>query len=143
MNAIERIHERARAAKRHIVLPEGTEPRTVQAAALAARDGLARVTLLGRREEILAAARDTGTDLGAVELADPPGEREEEAALRAYLDRVRHRGITPEEARAHLKDTLLWAALGVATGRWDGMVAGARSTPPAPPPAAPRGGGGR
>jgi len=38
------------------------------------------VTLLGRREEILAAARDTGTDLGAVELADPPGEREEEAA---------------------------------------------------------------
>ncbi len=102
MDAIERIHERARAAKRHIVLPEGTEPRTVQAAALAVRGGIARVTLLGRREEILAAARDTGADLGA--------------------------GITPDEARAHLKDPLLWAALGVATGRWDGMVAGARST---------------
>ncbi len=121
MNAIERIHERARAAKRHIVLPEGTEPRTLQAAALAARDGIARVTLLGRREEILAVGRETGTDLAAVELADAaaPGEREVEAALR---------GITPDEARAHLKDPLLWAALGVATGPWDGMVAGARST---------------
>ncbi|HEU0108468.1 MAG TPA: phosphate acetyltransferase [Vicinamibacteria bacterium] len=130
MNAIERIHERARAAKRHIVLPEGTEPRTVQAAALAAREGIARVTLLGRREEILAVGRETGTDLAAVELAEAaaPGERETEAALRAYLERVARRGITPDEARAHLKDPLLWAALGVAGGRWDGMVAGARST---------------
>jgi phosphate acetyltransferase len=130
MNAIERIHERARAAKRHIVLPEGTEPRTVQAAALAARAGIARVTLLGRREEILAVGRETSTDLAAIELADAatPGEREAEAALRAYLERMGRRGITPDEARAHLKDPLLWAALGVATGRWDGMVAGARST---------------
>ena len=130
MNAIERIHERARAAKRHIVLPEGTEPRTVQAAALAARSGVARVTLLGPREEVLAVARATGTDLASVELADAraPGDREAEAALRAYLERVGHRGITPDEARAHLKDALLWAALGVASGRWDGMVAGARST---------------
>ncbi len=130
MNAIERIHERARAAKRHIVLPEGTEPRTVQAAALAARAGIARITLLGRREEILAVGRETSTDLAAVELADAvaPGEREAEAALRAYLERMGRRGITPDEARAHLKDPLLWAALGVASGRWDGMVAGARST---------------
>jgi phosphate acetyltransferase len=130
MNAIERIHERARAAKRHIVLPEGTEPRTVQAAAAAVRSGVARVTLLGRREEILAVGRETGTDLAAVELADAtaPGEREAEAVLRAYLERAGHRGITPDEARVHLKDPLLWAALGVASGRWDGMVAGARAT---------------
>jgi phosphate acetyltransferase len=128
MDAIDRIHERARAARRHIVLPEGTEPRTVQAAAAAVRSGVARVTLLGRREEILAVARETAADLGAVELADTPAERDAEAALRAYLERVRHRGITPDEARAHLKDPLLWAALGVASGRWDGMVAGARST---------------
>ena len=128
MDALERIHERARAAKRHVVLPEGTEPRTVQAAAAAVRSGVARATLLGRREEILAVARETGTDLAAVELEDARGEREMEAALRVYLERVRHRGVPPDEAREHLKDPLLWAALGVAGGRWDGMVAGARST---------------
>ncbi|HET6899982.1 MAG TPA: phosphate acyltransferase, partial [Vicinamibacteria bacterium] len=83
MDAIERIHERARAARRHIVLPEGTEPRTVLAAAAAARAGIARTTLLGVRDEILAVARETGTDLAGVEIADPPGEREEDAALRA------------------------------------------------------------
>jgi phosphate acetyltransferase len=128
MGALERIHERARAAGRHVVLPEGTEPRTVQAAAAVARAGIARVTLLGPRAEILAVAREKGALLDAVEIVEAPAERETETALRAYLERVRHRGITPDEARAHLQDALLQAALGVATGRWDGMVAGARST---------------
>jgi phosphate acetyltransferase len=128
MDVIARIHERARAASRRIVLPEGTEPRTMEAAAAAARAGLARVTLLGRREEIAAAARDKGLDLGAVEIAEPASERDLDEALRAYLERASRRGITPAEAREHLKDPLLWGAIGVATGRWDGMVAGARST---------------
>ena len=128
MDVLERIHERARAAKRHVVLPEGTEPRTIQAAAAAARAGIARVTLLGPREEIVSAARDSGTDLAVVEIALLGPQRESDAALRAYLERAGHRGVTPDEAREHLKDPLLFAALGVASGRWDGMVAGARST---------------
>ena len=128
MEVIARIHERARAASRRIVLPEGTEPRTMEAAAAAARSGLARVTLLGRRDEIAAAARDKGLDLGPVEIAEPASERDLDEALRAYLERAGRRGITPAEAREHLEDPLLWGAVGVATGRWDGMVAGARST---------------
>ncbi|MGH2628902.1 MAG: phosphate acyltransferase, partial [Anaerolineales bacterium] len=47
MDVIEHLHARARKAVKHIVLPEGTEPRTVAAAARAAAAGLARVTLLG------------------------------------------------------------------------------------------------
>ena len=128
MDVIARIHERARAASRRIVLPEGTEPRTIEAAATAARAGLARVTLLGRREEIAAAAREKGLDLGGVDIAEPASERDLAEAVRAYLERAGRRGITPAEAREHLKDPLLQAAVGVSTGRWDGMVAGARST---------------
>src|SRR5947207_15181140 len=116
MDALQRIHDRARAAQRRVVLPEGTEPRTVQAAAIAAREGIARTTLLGRREEILAVARETGTDLGQVEIAGEPEGRDADVALRAYLQRAQHRGIAPDEARAHLKDPLLWGAVGVGTG---------------------------
>jgi phosphate acetyltransferase len=128
MDALAKIHERARAARTRIVLPEGTEPRTVQAAALAAASSLAAVTLLGRREEVLAVARDTGTRLDAVEIAGGPDGREQDAALRLYLERTARRGVTPDEAREHLKDLLLQGALGVGMGRWDGMVAGARAT---------------
>jgi phosphate acetyltransferase len=128
MNALERAHEAARAARRHIVLPEGDEPRTVRAAGLVTRRGLARVTLLGRREDILTRARETGTDLEGVEIGAPLSGRDKDDAVRAYLERAARRGITPDEARHHLDDTLLQAALGVALGRYDGFVAGARST---------------
>jgi len=58
----------------------------------------------------------------------PREGREVDSALRAYLERVRRRGIVAEEAREHIKDPLLWAALAVADRRYDGFVAGARAT---------------
>ena len=106
MDVLARIHAAARAQVRHIVLPEGTEPRTIQAAARATALGIARVTLLD---------------------AVPTG-RDADAALRAYLERAARRGVTREEGRRHLENPLLWAASGVAAGQYDGMVAGARST---------------
>ena len=129
MDLRERLHTRAREAGRHVALPEGTEPRTIQAAAIAARKGLARVTLLGEPEKVQARARELGVELSGVGVEAVPREgREVEAALRAYVERVRHRGIGAEEAREHLADSLMWAALGVAAGRYDGFVAGAVAT---------------
>jgi len=129
MDLRERLHTRAREAGRHVALPEGTEPRTVQAAAIAARKGLARVTLLGEPEKVQARARELGVELSGVGVEAVPREgREVEAALRAYVERVRHRGIGAEEAREHLADSLMWAALGVTAGRYDGFVAGAVAT---------------
>jgi phosphate acetyltransferase len=129
MDILERLRGRAREASRHVVLPEGTEPRTIQAAARAAALGVARITVLGRREEVLARAREVGADVSAVTIEGPSTEgREADAALEAYLERVRHRGITAAEAREHLRDPLLWGALGVGRGRFDGMVAGAQAT---------------
>jgi len=129
MDLRERIHARAREAGRHVVLPEGAEPRTIQAAAIAARKGLAKVTLLGEPGTVRATARALGVELAGVGVEPVPREgREVEAALRSYVERVRHRGIPAEEARAHLTDALLWASLGVAAGRYDGFVAGAVST---------------
>jgi phosphate acetyltransferase len=110
MDVLRRIHERAAAARRHIVLPEGQEPRTLKAAEKAARLGLARITLLGEAEKVRARAREV------------------EAALGVYAERVRARGIGREEAREHLRDPLLWGALQVSAGAYDGFVAGAEAT---------------
>ena len=129
MGFLDVLHERARAAEARIVLPEGTEPRTVQAAARARELGLARVTLLGPPDEVRARAAETGTDLSGVEVAPPPEPLALEAAVRAYLERVGARGITPDEARRQLLGSpLLWGAVQVGLGRYDGFVAGARAT---------------
>lgn len=129
MDILERLRGRAKEAARHVVLPEGTEPRTLQAASRAAALGLARLTLLGPREQVLARAREVGADLSGVAIEPVPSEgRAVDAALAAYFERVRSRGVAASEAREQLADPLLWGALSVAAGRFDGLVAGARST---------------
>ncbi len=129
MTFVDRLRDRARDARTHVVLPEATEPRTLEAAGQACAAGLARVTLLGPPAEIASAARVAGVDLTGVAVEPVPTEGPAfRAALDAYEARVRHRGILAEEARRHLADPLLWAATQVAAGRYDGSVAGARNT---------------
>lgn len=129
MDVLERIHERARKAARHVALPEATERRTLEAAARVAAAGIARVTLLGPAAEVQAAAGEAGVDLAGVAIEPVPSEGPEfERALRAYCERVASRGVFPDEARGQLRDPLLWAALQVGAGRFDGFVAGARAT---------------
>jgi phosphate acetyltransferase len=129
MDFLGRLHSRARDAGRRIALPEGTEPRTLRAAARAATLGIARVTLIGPPREIATLAAQEGERLAGVDIeAVPRSGLDHAAALRVYLERARHRGVTADEAREHLEDPLLWGALGVACGRFDGFVAGARST---------------
>jgi phosphate acetyltransferase len=129
MAFLDTLHDRARAAHARIVLPEGTEPRTVQAAARIARLGLARVTLVGPADEIRARAAQTGADLSGVEIAAPPEGRALDTAARAYLERVGARGVTPDEARRQLVESpLLWGAVQVGLGGYDGFVAGASAT---------------
>jgi phosphate acetyltransferase len=129
MDFLARLRSRAREARRRIALPEGTEPRTLHAAARVTALGVARITLIGIPEQVSDRARQEGVDLAGVAVeAVPHAGLDHDAALRAYLERVRHRGILAEEAREHVKDALLWAALGVARGRYDGFVAGARAT---------------
>ncbi len=129
MSFVDRLRARAREVSARIVLPEGTEPRTLQAAAKATAAGIARVTLLGDAAALEAAARAASVDLAGIALESVPSAGPAlEAALGVYEARVRHRGVLREEARRQLSDPLLWGTLQVAAGRYDGFVAGARST---------------
>src|SRR5262245_50795589 len=109
MDILERIHRQAAQAARHIALPEGLEPRTQEAAARVVRQGLGRVTLIGKPEEIADKARQGGVDLSGVAVERvPESGRELQTALEIYLERVRAKGVSQDEAREHLRDPLLW-----------------------------------
>ena len=71
MGIAERVREKAKRDVKRIVLPEGDEARTVQAAAILQREGLAEPVLLGKAAKIRAAAVKTGADIGGIELTDP------------------------------------------------------------------------
>jgi phosphate acetyltransferase len=124
--AVGAIRRRAREAAQRVLLPEGTEPRTIEAASRVARLGLGRVTLLGEPAGVRAEARRLGIDLGPVEIRPvTQSGREADDLVRVYRERRPARGLTEVEAREHLRDSLLWAALQVSCGRYDGLVAGA------------------
>ena len=60
MNLLESIIERAKADKQRIVLPEGTEERTLRAADLILSNGIADIILLGDEQSIKESAKKMG-----------------------------------------------------------------------------------
>ncbi|RDE24533.1 phosphate acetyltransferase [Motiliproteus coralliicola] len=119
--------KRARRADKHIVLPEGDEPRTIKAAAICADRGIARCTLLGDPQEIRRIAEGHGIQLGdGVEIYNP------ELIRSHYVDRMMelraHRGLTVETALDQLKDNVVLGTMMLERDHVDGLVSGAVHT---------------
>jgi len=119
--------EAARKADKRIVLPEGAEPRTVQAAAICHEKGLARCVLLAKREEVEAVAKEKGIALPAsLEIIDPATLVEQYVAPMCELRKSK--GLTPEDARKQLQDTVVLGTMMMAQNDVDGLVSGAVHT---------------
>ena len=128
MNLLDQLKNRARAARQHVVLPEGEDKRVIAAAARVAEEGYAKITLLGRATAIQAAAKETGVNLRGVTLLDPATSPHLDKYTQIYLERRRARGSTAEEAQATARKPLYFADLMVAAGHADGSVGGAANT---------------
>lgn len=98
MSVIDKIRAKAAADVKHVVLAEGTEPRTVQAAEKIVKLGLAKITLVGAKAEIEAKAAELGVDLTGVSIADP-ATSEKTASYAEQLFHIREKkGMTLEKA---------------------------------------------
>ena len=128
MTLVEKIKVRARVHPQRIVLPEGEDPRVVSAAAAIAREGFAKITLLGRKQIIASVAADLKSTLGSVSVVDPAAGDRTEAYAQLYYERRRARGVSLDEARDVARRPLYFAALSVAAGDADGTVGGAANT---------------
>src|SRR6267378_2280255 len=95
---------------------------------MAARQRLARITVLGDEEKVRAAARLVGADLGGVELIDPARAGDFEKMVSLLYEARRAKGISTDEARTALRDPLYYGNLMVRSGKADGSVAGATNT---------------
>jgi phosphate acetyltransferase len=128
MSILQRMRQRAAADPQRVVLPEGEDPRTIVAAAICAREKLARVTLLGGEEKVRAGAKEAGVDLGGVEIVDHRRAPDFDRVAALYHELRRAKGMMPDEARAVVQDPLYYGNLLVRAGRADGSVAGATNT---------------
>jgi phosphate acetyltransferase len=122
-----RLVDMARRSGARIVLPEGTEPRTVRAAIECAERGIARPVLLGAPASVQQACRGQGLRLpDAVEVIDPSEVAERYVAPLAELRA--HKGWTEEMARERLTDSIAVGTMMLHLGEVAGLVAGAEHT---------------
>lgn len=129
MELIEQLIARAKSNKQRIVLPEGTEERTLKAANRILTDGVADLIILGNVDEIHSLAKQWG--LGNIDKAtiiDPATSPKKEEYAQLLAELRKKKGMTIEEARKKVLDPLYFGCMIIKNGDADGQLAGARNT---------------
>jgi phosphate acetyltransferase len=129
MDFINIMKSKASSMKKRLVLPEGTEPRTIRAARTIIDEQLASsVTLLGKVVNIQNVAEQEGVDLGGIDLISPHADTNVTKYAHEYYELRKHKGVTEDQAKIEITDSLRWGAMMVRFGDADAMVAGAENT---------------
>ena len=120
--------DRARADRRHIVLPEGADDRILRAASTLLERQVADLTLLGEEASIRTRATELGLDLDAAKIIDPRSGELYELFAKDYTALRAHKGMTLERAREIVSSVSYFGTMMVGLGLADGMVSGAMHT---------------
>ena len=129
MDLIQDLIERAKANKQRIVLPEGTEERTLIAADRLVADGVADIILLGNNDEILSLSKKYGlNNIVNATVIDPKNNDKKQAYADLLFQLRQSKGMTPEKALQTVEDPLYFACLMIKSGDADGEIAGAQNT---------------
>jgi phosphate acetyltransferase len=120
--------ERARAAGKRIVLPEGTDDRVLRAAGTILSRGIADVTILGEEIEVRSRAIGLGIDIGRATVLSPFDAVLRERFAQEYVRLRAHKGMVLDIARETVTDVSYFGTMMVQLGLADGMVSGAAHT---------------
>ena len=129
MTLFERLAQKAAEHPQRLVLPEGTEPRTLQAADRIIAEGLAQVILIGKKEEIMAKAAELSLkNIDKARTVDPDDRELTEPYAQLFFELRKKKGVSLEDARYTVKNPLYLGCLMIKNGDADCQVAGALST---------------
>lgn len=129
MGLFEKLTKKAKEERQRIVLPEGTEPRTLTAADRIITEGIADVILIGDPKEITAAAAELAlTNICKARIVNPADEKVIDKYAPIFFELRKKKGITMEEARKTAANPLYLGCLMIKNGDADGQVAGALNT---------------
>ncbi len=128
MNFVDAMKKKAGELQNRLVLPEGSEERTVAAAAQIIKEKLAAsVTLLGNKADIEKVAASKGVSLAGINIIDPENSEWHDDFAAVYCELRAKKGMTMEQAHVDMKNALRFGAMMVRKNKADAMVAGALS----------------
>lgn len=120
--------QKARSSKQHIVLPEGTSKRIIQAVDILHKRDVVKLTLLGDPEQIRKVASSLNVDLSGINIIRPEESPYFEDYVDTYYEARKHKGILKEDARDRMTDLTYFGTMMVFKGHADGMVSGSVTT---------------
>lgn len=118
---LDEIRSKAKAANKKIMLPEGEEPRIIEAAKIITKEKIARVALVGNPEKI----QQIGGDLEGIEIINPADDQNREKYIDILYEARKAKGLTYEQAQSLALHPLYYSVLAVKANDADGMVGGA------------------
>jgi len=128
MDLLKQIKESAKKYNKKIVLPEGTEERTLKAADEVLSQGIAQIVLLGNPKEIKdLAAKHELSNIDKAEIVDPKDHPKKDEYIDLMVELRKEKGLTREDASKLIEDPLFLGVLMIKNGDVDGEVAGARN----------------
>ena len=129
MTFAEKMKAKAKQLQHVLVLPEGTEERTVAAARRILDEQIAsKVVLLGAADDVARVAEKVGVTLAGITVIDPKSSPDRDDYARHYHQLRKHKGLSEQEAYELIADQLRFGAMMVRLGAADAMVAGAENT---------------
>ena len=127
-NLIKSIKEKARTAKKHIVLPDSLDERAIKAARQITDESIATISLVGNEKAISQKAKDLKVDLQGISIVDPETHQRHEEFAKEFYNLRKAKGMTPEQAVEVMKHPLFFGAMMVRNNLANGSVAGSIST---------------
>lgn len=128
-NVMQEIIARAKANKQRIVLPEGTEERTLKAADRLLADQVAHIILIGNPVEVKSLAESLGLrNIDKATIVDPVDNEKKPVYAHLLYELRKSKGMTPEQASKMVEDPLYLACLMIKNNDADGEIAGAQNT---------------
>ena len=128
MNLLESIILKAKQQKVRIVLPEGNSERTLKAADIILREGIADLIILGNNEEIAYLAKQWNLNLEKANIINPSTSSKLEEYVQTFMELRKEKGITYEEAKKIISDPIYYGPMMIYKGDADGEVSGAEHT---------------
>ncbi len=122
----EQILEKAAAIFKHIVLPEGQDERTIEAAKKIVSRKMAKLTILGDEKQISSALKNMGTpNLNDINIINPQTSNKLKDYSEKFYQLRKNKGVTPDSALKTIKGPMYFGTMIIKNGDADGLVSGA------------------
>lgn len=125
MNFIEEIKEKARKDLKSIVLPETNDLRVLQATERILKEEFSNVILVGNEESIKTLANDNNINIEGAQIVEPSKSEKYEEYVEKFYELRRNKGITFEQAKEMMLDSVYFGMMMVKNEDADGLVSGA------------------